>query len=146
MRDELPPIDTREEDGMRVSNANSDLRFPTDATLKEVINQMNEMAADHALKPCGEDDCELCFLTRAGAESAIFKKLVAETLKATLGPMGAMLVEPAQFFSTTFFFFMLATKIERSRSSKSASAEIDALTKLFNTPENPAGDVASNPS
>lgn len=127
------PLSTREENGMRVSTVNPALRFPTDASLREALDALNDTARDHKLKPCETgDDCEMCFLAEASTSSKVFVSIAKQYMEQTLGPMIA-LVDPKQMFSLMFFFYMLASKIERRSSSGTFKAEIDELEKLFNT-------------
>ncbi len=144
----IPEIHTREENGMRISLSNQNLRFPTDATLREALDAMNDTAENHKLKPCDNpDDCEMCFLAKAGGSSKIFTGLAKQYTEMVLGPF-LHLIDPSSLFSIVFFFYMLGAKVERSRGGNSFKAEVDELEKLFNAQpkDNSTGEVPSNPS
>ncbi len=129
------PLSTVEENGMRVSTTNPSFKFPTEKHLKDTIEALADIAHSHASKPCETpEDCEMCFLANASAESEMFRGFVIKTMKLTFGPMAA-LIDPIQFYAICFLFWAISTRIANASGSTAANkqAEIEQLKKMFGT-------------
>lgn len=143
-KDPKEALKTREENGFRIALNDDTFRFPSEATLKAAIEKLNEMTTNHELKPCpAGQECRLCFLTKASAESKVLEAYGEKTFHALLGPLAHVMVAYETYFAMLFFFYMIGEAANQGNATNSA-AEIEALNKMFGLENNSAeGDKKS---
>jgi hypothetical protein len=132
-RDPREALTTREENGFRVSVHDETHRFPSDAALKEAIAKINDVATNHKMRPCpAGQECVICFLTKASAESQLLEVYAEAMFHKVLGKRAHEIAEYQDFFSVAFFFLMIGMEVMKGQGNQ--TAEIEMLNKLFNTP------------
>lgn len=126
-------IKAHDDNGYRVSNVNPDFKFPTDASLKAALMRINELAQNHAMKPCPNgDECLVCFMTKASAESDLLENFGEQFFHELLGPMAHAFVSYPKFHSLIFVTLWMGMEI--AKSAGDVTKEVDSLKKMFELP------------
>jgi hypothetical protein len=132
-------LKTREEGGFRIALNDDSYRFPTEVSMKAAVARVNELARNHELKPCPTgQECRVCFITKAAAESDVLRDHVAEMYR-ELGPLAVLSIAPTSFFSMALFFVLLGQEMNKGVEGDAPS--VDLLNKMFGFPaseNNPA--------
>lgn len=139
-RESKNKLKTHEVDGFKVLDSNEALRFPTEATLKAAMTALEVLTENHVFRPCpAGQECPLCFLVKASAESPELNTLMERSFYHILGPLAHKSTDYHLFFSTAFYFFMLGHEIGKIP-AKTAS-EVAVLTRMFALTEQPKKEL-----